>query len=111
MTTKIYNELVAAVNVSYALDHYTPFLLSLQDCKFVRETFNSITTIYCPHLKFDLRLVNAGLALISTGIVLCLIVWIFYANRLQREEVFAKPSEARIVAPSDIPRQSRDTPI
>ncbi|XP_010923876.1 uncharacterized protein [Elaeis guineensis] len=111
VTAKIYNELVAAVNVSYALDHYTPFLLSLQDCKFVRETFNSITTLYCPRLKLDLRLVNAGLALICAGIMLCLILWIFYANRPQREEVFAKPSEVRIAAGSDIPRQSKDAPI
>ncbi|KAG6759561.1 hypothetical protein POTOM_036044 [Populus tomentosa] len=33
----IYRQLVAAVNESYALEYYTPVLLSLQDCKFVRD--------------------------------------------------------------------------
>lgn len=112
VTPKIYGELVAAVNVSYALDHYTPFLLNLQDCKFVRETFNSIVNLYCPHLKLDLRMVNSGLALICLGLLFCLVMWVFYANRPQREEVFVKnPSDVRFAAVSDVPRQSVDAPI
>ncbi|CAL9771051.1 unnamed protein product [Musa acuminata subsp. burmannicoides] len=81
LTPGIYDQLAMAVNVSYALYHYTPFLLSLQDCKFVRETFNTITTLYCPRLENNLRMVNAGLALISIGVLLCLILWIVNANR------------------------------
>ncbi|XP_020251729.1 uncharacterized protein LOC109829067 [Asparagus officinalis] len=98
ITPDIYTELVAAVNVSYALDHYAPLLLSLQDCNFVRETFNSITTFYCPNLEHGLKLVNLGLAFISTGVMLCLILWIVYANRLRRrEEVFVTtPSEVKV---------------
>ncbi|KAJ6793451.1 uncharacterized protein M6B38_374475 [Iris pallida] len=88
ITPDIYTQLVAAVNVSYALDHYTPLLLSLRDCQFVRETFHSITTMYCPDLDHALRLVNAGMALISAGVMLCLILWVIYKNRPQREEVF-----------------------
>lgn len=91
MTPEIYSELVAAVNVSYALDYYAPLVLSLQDCKFVRDTFTTITTMYCPHLEQYLKMVNAGLALISVGVMLCLVLWIVYANRPRREEVFAKP--------------------
>lgn len=81
ITPDLYSQLVMAVNVSYGLDHYTPLLLSLRGCDFVRETFTSITTHYCPFLKRDLRLVSAGLGLISAGVMLCLILWIFYANR------------------------------
>ncbi|KAF3328962.1 hypothetical protein FCM35_KLT06040 [Carex littledalei] len=84
----IYNQLVMAANVSYALYYYTPLLLNLQDCKFVRDTFSTITTQYCPNLEGHLRLVCAGLALISTGVLLCLVLWVFYANRPRRVEEF-----------------------
>jgi hypothetical protein len=84
----IYNQLVMAANASYALYHYTPLLLSLQDCKFVRDTFSSITTQYCPNLERNLRLVCAGLALISAGVLLCLVLWVFYANRPRRVDEF-----------------------
>ncbi|PKU68260.1 hypothetical protein MA16_Dca021088 [Dendrobium catenatum] len=79
----MYTQLVIAVNASYALDHYTPLLLSLQDCKFVRESFNTITTNYCTFLEQDLSMVNAGLVLISIGVILCLFLWILYVNRRQ----------------------------
>ncbi|CAN6826852.1 unnamed protein product, partial [Brassica oleracea] len=38
VTPEIYKQLVAAVNESYALEHYTPPLLSFRDCNFVRDT-------------------------------------------------------------------------
>eukprot|EP00253_Pinus_taeda_P012230 PITA_12230 len=47
----IYKQLVLAVNISYGLYHYTPFLVNLQDCTFVRETFSTITEDYCPGLR------------------------------------------------------------
>ncbi|KAL0424665.1 UNVERIFIED_CONTAM: hypothetical protein Sradi_1001300 [Sesamum radiatum] len=90
LTPNMYTELVAAVNVSYALEHYAPPLLNLQNCNFVRDTFRNITSSYCPPLEHYLGLVNAGLALISVGVMLSLALWILYANRPQREEVFAK---------------------
>lgn len=86
----MYGQMVAAVNISYALQHYTPPLLSLQNCNFVRDTFRNITLNYCPPLEHYLRVVNAGLAVISVGVMLSLALWILYANRPQREEVFAK---------------------
>ncbi|KAL2546054.1 hypothetical protein Fot_15287 [Forsythia ovata] len=92
LTPQMYWELVAALNISYALEHYTPLLLSLQNCDFVRDTFREITLFYCPPLKHSLRIVNAGLALISVGVMLSLALWILYANRPQREEALAKIS-------------------
>lgn len=88
----IHSQMVAAVNESYALQHYTPPLLSFQNCNFVRETFHNITTAYCPHLHHHLKIVNVGLAMISVGILLCLLLWILYANHSQREDVSAKLS-------------------
>ncbi|KAL5830444.1 hypothetical protein ACOSQ3_019912 [Xanthoceras sorbifolium] len=88
VTPYYYKELEAAVQEMYALEHYTPPLLSLQDCNFVRDTFNNITSDYCPPLGHYLRIVNAGLGLISVGVLLCLVLWMLYANRPQREEVF-----------------------
>ncbi|XP_023764096.1 uncharacterized protein LOC111912586 isoform X2 [Lactuca sativa] len=92
LTPEMYQELVGAVNISYALQHYAPPLLSLQDCNFVRETFRIITSDHCPPLEDRLRMVNAGLALVSVGVMLSLALWIMYANRPQREEVFGKIS-------------------
>ncbi|TXG57251.1 hypothetical protein EZV62_018564 [Acer yangbiense] len=90
VTPYYYKELVAAVQEMYALEHYAPPLLSLQDCNFVRDAFNNITSDYCPPLEHYLRIVNAGLGLISAGVMLCLVLWMLYANRPQREEVFVK---------------------
>ncbi|KAI4373243.1 hypothetical protein MLD38_011389 [Melastoma candidum] len=90
ITPNIYVQLIGAVNESYALEHYTPPLLRLQSCEFVKETFQEITSHYCPPLESHLRMVNAGLGLISIGVLLCFVLWILYANRPQREEVFVK---------------------
>ncbi|CAK9316916.1 unnamed protein product [Citrullus colocynthis] len=92
VSPNIHSQMVAAVNESYALQHYTPPLLSFQNCNFVRETFHNITTAYCPHLHRHLKIVNVGLAMISVGILLCLLLWILYANHPQREDVSAKLS-------------------
>ncbi|OIW15123.1 hypothetical protein TanjilG_08610 [Lupinus angustifolius] len=94
VTPEIYIELEAAVIASYALEHYTPPLLSLQNCNFVRDTFKEITSSYCPPLNHYLKIINAGLTLISVGVLLCLVLWKLYANRPQREEVFVKQSLA-----------------
>ncbi|KAG8053598.1 hypothetical protein GUJ93_ZPchr0001g32345 [Zizania palustris] len=95
ITPEIYAQLVLAANVSYALYHYAPLLLNLQDCKFVRSTFSSIASQYCPPLWYDLSLVSAGLALIAPGVILGLLLMLF-ADRPQREEVSELPSGARI---------------
>jgi len=88
----MYTQMVAAVNISIALQLYAPPLLSLQDCNFVRDTFRNITSSHCPPLQHHLQTVNAGLAIISVGLMLCLALWLLYANRPQREEVFANIS-------------------
>lgn len=87
----MYSQMIAAVNISYALQHYTPPLLNLQNCDFVRDTFRNITVGYCPPLEHHLRIVNAGLGMISVGLMLSLALWILYAQRVEEEQVmFAK---------------------
>jgi len=88
VTPEIYSQFAAAANESYALEHYAPLLLSLQNCNFVRDAFTGITSNYCPPLKHYLDIINVGLGLISVGVLLCLVLWILYANRPQRGEVF-----------------------
>ncbi|KAJ8447645.1 hypothetical protein Cgig2_031699 [Carnegiea gigantea] len=95
LTPYLYGQLVLAVNASYAVLHYTPAMLNLQNCNFVRDTFVTITSRFCPPLEHYLHVVEIGLGLISAGIALCLILWLAYANRAQREEVFVKPSSTK----------------
>ncbi|KAK9116166.1 hypothetical protein Sjap_015113 [Stephania japonica] len=92
ITPRMYDQLAAAVNASYALYHYAPPLLSLQNCNFVRNTFTNITSEYCPHLEHYLKMVNVGLCLISVGVMFCLILWLLYTNCSRRNEVFVKLS-------------------
>ncbi|KAK8529266.1 hypothetical protein V6N13_102200 [Hibiscus sabdariffa] len=99
ITPDRFTQLVAAVNVSYALEHYTPPLLCLQNCDFVRNTFQNITSNYCRPLEHYLKIVNAGLGLISVGVLLCLVLWILYANRPRREEVFVKTLLPKMLVP------------
>ncbi|KAL4347787.1 hypothetical protein GQ457_17G014250 [Hibiscus cannabinus] len=86
ITPDIFTQLVAAVNESNALEHYAPLLLCLQNCDFVRDTFQNIASNYCHPLEHYLKLVNVGLGLISVGVLLCLVLWIFHADHPRREE-------------------------
>ena len=95
LTPYLYGQLVLAVNASYAVLHYTPAMLDLQNCNFVRDTFVTITSRFCPPLEHYLLVVEIGLGLISAGIVLCLVLWLVHANHPQREEVFVKQSSRK----------------
>uniref|UniRef100_A0A803LJJ0 Uncharacterized protein n=1 Tax=Chenopodium quinoa TaxID=63459 RepID=A0A803LJJ0_CHEQI len=90
LTPGVYSQLVLAVNASYAVLHYTPEMLNLQNCNFLRDTFMTVTSRFCPPLEHKLLIVIIGLGFISAGIMLCLILWLVYANRPRREEAFVK---------------------
>ncbi|KAK2450613.1 transmembrane protein [Trifolium repens] len=89
MTPAIAAQMEAAVNVSYALYHYVPFLVELQDCTFVRQTFTDISNKYCPGLRHNSRWIYVGLVVVSAGVMLSLILWVIYA-RERRHRVYAK---------------------
>ena len=43
--------MTAATSVSKRLYEFSPFMVQLQDCSFVRETFTSISNNNCPRLQ------------------------------------------------------------
>ncbi|CAM8923070.1 unnamed protein product [Rhodiola kirilowii] len=89
LTPSTYSQLAAAVDVSYALYKYSPFLVGLQDCTFVRETFADITKYYCPGLRLYSKWVYVGLVMVSVAVMLSLIFWVIYA-RERRHRVYTK---------------------
>ncbi|KAK4265297.1 hypothetical protein QN277_026366 [Acacia crassicarpa] len=89
MTPVIYGQIAAAVNVSYALYHYGPFLVNLTDCTFVRQTFSDINSQYCPGLRKYTQWIYLGLLVVSLAVMLSLIFWVIYA-RERRHRVYTK---------------------
>lgn len=94
LTPTIYRQMSAAVNVSYGLYHYGPFLAELEDCTFVRQTFSSISQNNCPGLRKYSRWVYIGLAMVSTAVMLSLIFWVIYA-RERRHRKYSEEAQLR----------------
>lgn len=76
----IYNQMTVAVNISFALYHYSPFFVGLQDCSFVRDTFASISRKDCPGLRRYSQWIYIGLLMVSAAVMLSLIFWMVYAR-------------------------------
>eukprot|EP00262_Sarcandra_glabra_P005017 TRINITY_DN1625_c0_g2_i2.p1 TRINITY_DN1625_c0_g2~~TRINITY_DN1625_c0_g2_i2.p1 ORF type:complete len:519 (-),score=35.57 TRINITY_DN1625_c0_g2_i2:173-1729(-) len=91
LTPSLYAQMTSAVDISYALYRYGPFLAQLQDCTFVRDTFGTISRSDCPNLQKYSKWVYTGLVLVSTAIMLSLIFWVVYA-RERRHRKFNKKS-------------------
>ncbi|KAK2979450.1 hypothetical protein RJ640_015079 [Escallonia rubra] len=89
ITPAIYNQMAAGVNVSYGLYNYGPFLVELQDCTFVRQTFAQISTEYCPGLRRYSKWVYVGLVMVSAAVMLSLLFWVIY-GRERRHRVYTK---------------------
>lgn len=81
--------MASAVNVSYALYRYGPFLVNLQDCTFVRDTFTDISRDHCPGLQRYSKWIYIGLFMVSAAVMLSLIFWVIYA-RERRHRVYTK---------------------
>lgn len=89
VTPKYYNQMAASVNVSYGLYRYGPFLVGLEDCTFVRETFTAISKNHCPGLQKYSEWIYVGLVMVSAAVMLSLIFWVIYA-RERRHRVYTK---------------------
>lgn len=89
LTPTYYGQLVNAANVSYGLYTYSPFLVDLADCTFVRKTFTDISNEYCPGLRKYTQWIYAGLVLVSVSVMLSLVFWVIYA-RERRHRVYTK---------------------
>ncbi|XP_019453108.1 PREDICTED: uncharacterized protein LOC109354813 [Lupinus angustifolius] len=86
MTPTLYDQMSAAVNVTYGLYHYGPFLEELVDCTFVRHTFTNISKNHCPGLRRFTQWIYIGLVVVSVAVMLSLIFWIIFERekRLRR---------------------------
>lgn len=89
LTPTFYNQMTAGVNVSFALYNYAPFLVELEDCTFVRETFSEIHRDHCPGLRRYSGWIYIGLVMVSTSVMLSLIFWVIY-GRERRHRVHTK---------------------
>jgi len=94
LTPTIYNQMTAGVNVSFGLYRYSPFLVSLQDCSFVRQTFSDISGEYCPGLRRYSKWIYVGLVMVSTAVMLSLLFWVIY-GRERRHRVYTKTHNPR----------------
>jgi hypothetical protein len=81
--------MAAGVTVSQGLYQYGPFLIQLEDCTFVRDTFTTINQDYCPGLQQYSKWVYIGLVMVSAAVMLSLIFWVIYA-RERRHRVYNK---------------------
>lgn len=89
LTPAFFSQMSAAINVSYGLNNYAPFLMELGDCTFARETFSDIYKDHCPSLRRYSRWIYIGLVMVSTAVMLSLIFWVIY-GRERRHRVYSK---------------------
>lgn len=94
LTPTYYDQMAAAVNVSYGLYRYTHFLVDLEDCTFVRTTFTDINRDHCPGLRKYSEWIYVGLVLVSAAVMFSLIFWVIYA-RERRHRVYTKSRDSR----------------
>ncbi|KAF5932255.1 hypothetical protein HYC85_028426 [Camellia sinensis] len=93
LTPQMYEQMASVVNVNYGLYHYSPFLIGLLDCSFVRDTFSSISVHQCPDLSQYSKWIYTGLAIVSAAVMLSLIFWVVYARERQHRK-YTKLSKA-----------------
>ncbi|KAJ1273117.1 hypothetical protein BS78_06G256000 [Paspalum vaginatum] len=84
VTPAAYGQMTAATSVSQGLYEYGPFLVQLQDCSFVRETFTAISDNNCPGLERYSRDVYVGLLVISAGVMLSVVFWMVHTRQRRR---------------------------
>ncbi|KAL5783065.1 hypothetical protein ACOSP7_008094 [Xanthoceras sorbifolium] len=89
LTPSLYDQIGVAFNLSYGLYNYGPFLVDLQDCTFVRQTFSDIYRDHCPDLRHYSRYIYIGLVMVSAAVMLSLVFWVIY-GRERRHRVYTK---------------------
>ncbi|GJX00005.1 chaperonin-like protein [Tanacetum coccineum] len=89
LTPDSFTQISAGVELSYSLYLYGPFLVDLQDCTFVRQTFSDISRDHCPGLKLYLNWIYIGLLLVSLAVMFSLVFWVIY-GRERRHRGYTK---------------------
>lgn len=78
------------VSISYALYNYSPYLVELEDCTFVRETFSTIYRDHCPGLRQYSKWIYIGLEMVATAVMLSLIFWVIYGRERRHRALTAQ---------------------
>ncbi|CAI9759684.1 unnamed protein product [Fraxinus pennsylvanica] len=94
LTPTFHSQMAAGVNVSFGLYRYGPFLVDLQDCTFVRQTFTDISRTYCPGLRRYSSWIYVGLVMVATAVMLSLLFWVIY-GRERKHRVYTKEHTLR----------------
>ncbi|KAM3390752.1 hypothetical protein ACQJBY_012390 [Aegilops geniculata] len=81
VTPAAYSQMTAAASISMGLYEYGPFLMNLQDCTFVRETFTSISVNNCPGLRYFSKTVYHGLILVSASVMVSIVCWMVHTRQ------------------------------
>ncbi|KAF5748154.1 hypothetical protein HS088_TW04G00104 [Tripterygium wilfordii] len=93
ITPAFFDQITAVVDVINGLYNYAPFLVELQDCTYVRETFIGIYKDHCPGLQQYSRWIYIGLVMVSTAVMLSIIFWVIYGrerrHRIHKDELVA----------------------
>lgn len=89
LTPSFYQQMAAGVNVSFGLYQYGPFLVELQDCTFVRQTFTDIHRDHCPGLRRYSGWIYVGLVMVASAVMLSLLFWVIY-GRERKHRVYTK---------------------
>uniref|UniRef100_A0A0E0KVW5 Uncharacterized protein n=1 Tax=Oryza punctata TaxID=4537 RepID=A0A0E0KVW5_ORYPU len=87
VTPAAYGQMTAAASISQGLYQYGPFLMELQDCSFVRETFTAISDNNCPGLERYSRHVYLGLLLISGAVMMSVVFWMIHTRQRRRRSL------------------------
>ncbi|CAM8919625.1 unnamed protein product [Rhodiola kirilowii] len=89
ITPTLYDQISASISASLALYDNAPFVVSLEDCTFVRETFSNIVTHHCPGLKELSKLIYSGLIMVASAILLSLVFWVIL-GRERRKRAYTR---------------------
>ncbi|KAL3500915.1 hypothetical protein ACH5RR_040008 [Cinchona calisaya] len=89
LTPTLYGQMAAGINVSLGLYQYGPYLVSLPDCSFARQTFTDIYATYCPGLQRYSKRVYIGLVMVGVAVMVSLLFWVIY-GRERRHRVYTK---------------------
>ncbi|CAN7085836.1 unnamed protein product [Brassica oleracea var. botrytis] len=71
---------MGAINVVFTLDQYGPFLGSIAECTFVRETFRVVNTKSCTGLNITSQWIYAGLVSLTGAVIFSLIYWLIFVR-------------------------------
>ncbi|CBI21109.3 unnamed protein product, partial [Vitis vinifera] len=89
LSPSLYSAMTMAVNVSYGFYYYSPFLVDLADCDFVRQSFVTISKDHCPGLQSQSKWMYIGLVVVSAAVMISSIFWIAH-GREQKHRYYTK---------------------